>query len=76
MYGKHYGGECVLLNSESTQYSRKIKRARVSKLGWHGNFDTGFERNTGYFVQNPMCRLFKQNLESRNRVNYGIIETN
>ena len=24
----------------------KEREPRVGKLGWHGNFDTGFERNT------------------------------
>ena len=24
----------------------KEREPGVSKLGWHGNFDTGFERNT------------------------------
>ena len=28
----------------------------VGKLGWHGNFDTEFERNN-YFVQNPVLAL-------------------
>ena len=28
----------------------KEKEPGVGKLGWHGNFDTGFERNTVYFV--------------------------
>ena len=30
----------------------------VGKLGWHGNFDMGFERNICYFVQNPVCGFF------------------
>ena len=38
-------------------YSRKKKSS--SKLGWHGNFDTGFERSISYFVQNPVCGFFE-----------------
>ena len=34
----------------------KEREQGVGKLGWHGNFDTGFERN---FVQNPVCGFFE-----------------
>ena len=34
------------------------REPRVGKLGWHGNIDSGFERNID-FVQNPVCVLFK-----------------
>ena len=38
----------------------KKSKPRVGKLGWHGNFDMEFERNTlGYFVQNPVCGFFE-----------------
>ena len=37
-----------------------IKREPVvGKLGCHGHFDTGFERN--YFVQDPVCGFFELN---------------
>ena len=34
----------------------KEREPRVGKLGLHGNFDTGFERN---IVQNPVCGFFE-----------------
>ena len=33
----------------------KEREPEVGKLGWHGNFDTEFERNT---VQNPVFGFF------------------
>ena len=35
----------------------KEREPEVGKLGWHGNFDTGFEQNN--FAQNPVCGFFK-----------------
>ena len=36
----------------------KEREPGVGKVGWHGNFDTGFERNISeYFVQ--MCGFFE-----------------
>ena len=37
---------------------REKEQSGSSKLGWHVNFHTGFERNTKHFFQNPMCRDF------------------
>ena len=41
----------------------KEREPGVGKLGWHGKFGTGFERNTvrntRYFIQNPMCGFFE-----------------
>ena len=28
----------------------KEREPRVGKLGWHGNFDTGFERNISFKI--------------------------
>ena len=38
----------------------KEREPGVGKLGWHGNFDTEYERNTrfSYFVQNPVRGFF------------------
>ena len=45
----------------SEEKERKERELGVGKLGWHENFDTGFERNTlfSYFVQNPVCGFFE-----------------
>ena len=40
----------------SVGIQEKEREPRVGKLSWHGNFDTGFERN--YFVQNSVCGFF------------------
>ena len=37
----------------------KERESGVGKLGWYGNFDTGFERSISYFVQNPVCGFFE-----------------
>ena len=41
----------------------KEREPRVGKLGWHKNFDTGFEKKIllkeYYFVQNPVCGFFE-----------------
>ena len=42
----------VFLRLASVGLLEKERELRVGKLGWHGNFDTGFERNT-------VCRFFE-----------------
>ena len=48
----------VFLRLASVGLLGKERELRVGKLGWHGNFDTGFERNTISF-KNPMCGFFE-----------------
>ena len=53
--------QCLIrLASVGTLGKEREREPRVGKLVWHGNFDTGFERNTliSYFVQNPVCGFF------------------
>ena len=42
----------------------KKREAEVGKLGWHGNFDTGFERNISFVtslkIQKHVCGFFER----------------
>ena len=50
---------CQTCRLASVDILGKEREPGVGKLGWHGNFDTGFERNTSHFVQNPVCGFFE-----------------
>ena len=52
---------CSLLPLHCTELAsvgilEKEREPGVGKLGWHGNFDTGFESNV---FQNPVCGFFE-----------------